>query len=550
LFEKELLKSDGHQAPAGAWRLVVFKKDYERIACRMSDVNIQPLTKAVLSTVLKTAKGRDYYQDAMGNFFEEAREVWDFETLTDLEKRIGPIVNNVFMAFLHYFFSTTFSDEKTDEDWNAIDVFLATRHKLRPEQVHELTSLRWSFLSLYKILDIDLGKSMTVQDIVLQGKPFVLSEHRGTYAVKKGEVVATRVITTANGQSISAGEIFQAPKQGFEPLAMMLKTLSDECFKMCKKQMKSKEIPFLTDDVLMQSVRAVWAKEITSIIIHDALESAEKPVARTFVNVHGHPVRICTLTYKIPRAMHYAYGNKLAEQESIYIDNIIKTKAFLDWNEPNPGFGDSPNKKRRGSLAQKKESIEKDNALIVDSFCSREGGSAMELVNMATIEVSPGKMIVRANSRERALMMEEKIASILDIPMGSATWKIEDPKTFEETNICTPKSPKPSQSPKKSGLPPAQEKALLQEYFREYYQRWPDMNIPALGGKTPRELLKTPDGKIQVAQLLASFYERYSLGRSSDFDFLWAELGLEKPAYLKKESSAPPKRGRVARRKS
>ena len=502
----------------------------------MSDVDIQALTKAVLSTVLKTAKGRDYYQDAMGNFFEEAREVWDFETLTDLEKRIGPMVNNVFMAFLHYFFSTTFSDEKTDEDWNAIDVFLATRHKLRPEQVHELTSLRWSFLSLYKILDIDLGKSMTVQDIILQGKPFVVSEHRGTYAMKKGGIVAARVITTSSGQSIFTGEIFHAPNQGFEPLAMMLKTLSDACFKVCKQQIKAKDIPFLSDDALTQSVRAVWAKEITTMILCDAFQMTENPSVRTFVNVHGHAVRLCTLTYTIPKMMHYTYGNKLAKQEGIYFDKSTKTKAFLDWNEPNPGFGDSPNKKRRGSLAPKKESIAENDALIVDSFCSREGAPAMELVNMATIEVSPGKMIVRANSKERALMMEEKIASILGIPMGSATWKIEEPQTFEETNINAQAFSKPSKRAAASPLTQLQEQALLNQHLHEYYQQWVDMNIPALGGKTPRELLNTPDGKIQLAQLLASFYEGGSLGRPADFDFLWAELGLEKPAYLNKEA--------------
>ncbi|MFM7622041.1 MAG: hypothetical protein ACKO57_03605, partial [Alphaproteobacteria bacterium] len=217
---------------------------------------------------------------------------------------------------------------------------------------------------------------------------------------------------------------------------------------------------------------------------------------------------ICTLTYTIPKTMHYTYGNKLAKQEGIYFDKSTKTKAFLDWNEPNPGFGDSPNKKRLGSLAPKPDPQKEDDGLIVDSFCSTEGGPAMELVNMATIEISPGKMIVRANSKERALMMEEKIAAILDIPMGSAKWTIHMPTTFEGTNLSARNA---SKAPKGSGLPSAQEKAMLQDYLHEYYKQWPDMNIPGLNGKTPRELLETPDGKLQVAQLLASFYGKGEL---------------------------------------
>jgi hypothetical protein len=514
----------------------------------MGEVNLKKLSDAVIAFVGKSPKGQERFQDAASSFFEETYEEWGINTIDDLEERTEPLFPNIMMAFFHYFFSTTFCHEDDDQEWNAIDAFLATRHKLKPEEVHELQSLRWSFLSLYEILDIDLGKSFTVKDTILQGKPLVITEHRATYALKKGEIVAGRLITTADGKNVFAGELFRAPLGGFEQLAMGLRLLSEACFKECKKQIKRKEIPFQTDEVLTQSVRAVWAKEITSAVIHDALERAQRPATRAFVNTHGHPVRICTLTYKIPREMHYTYGNKLAKEKNINVADATKTKAFLEWNEPNAGWGGGgKNKKRSGALKKKGDSQQEEDALIVDSFCpSEHSPSSTELVNIATIEVSPGKIKVTANSRERALMMEEKMASVLDIPMGTATWQIQDPETFEDTNLFAQKGSKKSKVSGGSGLSQKEEQAMFQRYLQEHYQKWPDMNIQALGGKTPRELVKTPDGKIQVAQILASFYDKEPVGGVVAFDFLWEELGLEKPRFLKERSDLAPRSKQVS----
>ena len=45
-----------------------------------------------------------------------------------------------------------------------------------------------------------------------------------------------------------------------------------------------------------------------------------------------------------------------------------------------------------------------------------------------------------------------------------------------------------------------------------YEQRWVDEQIPALGGRTPRQAVADPIGREEVLQLLASFPEPNDAG--------------------------------------
>jgi hypothetical protein len=46
---------------------------------------------------------------------------------------------------------------------------------------------------------------------------------------------------------------------------------------------------------------------------------------------------------------------------------------------------------------------------------------------------------------------------------------------------------------------------LLSKTMGEWATRWVDEKIPALDGKTPREALRTPEGKKKVEELLKDF---------------------------------------------
>ncbi len=73
-----------------------------------------------------------------------------------------------------------------------------------------------------------------------------------------------------------------------------------------------------------------------------------------------------------------------------------------------------------------------------------------------------------------------------------------------------------------------------QQLYEQIYGDWADEPIPALGDRTPRQALETPEGKRQVVELLES-YERGERKQAAaqqrdeaDLGFLWRELGLER----------------------
>lgn len=87
-----------------------------------------------------------------------------------------------------------------------------------------------------------------------------------------------------------------------------------------------------------------------------------------------------------------------------------------------------------------------------------------------------------------------------------------------------------SSAPRTPHEPTAEERDILREAKREHYRAWLDAPVPALGGKTPRQAVRTAGGRRQVDVLLRSFENgehRMSDGEPFDFSVLRAELGLD-----------------------
>lgn len=79
---------------------------------------------------------------------------------------------------------------------------------------------------------------------------------------------------------------------------------------------------------------------------------------------------------------------------------------------------------------------------------------------------------------------------------------------------------------------------LVQELLESRYKDWADDHIPALGGKTPREAVRTPEGREAVIGLL-KIYEAGEAHAALDesrepasFQFLWDAVGLDREEVL------------------
>jgi len=81
-------------------------------------------------------------------------------------------------------------------------------------------------------------------------------------------------------------------------------------------------------------------------------------------------------------------------------------------------------------------------------------------------------------------------------------------------------------------IPPEVEAEILHQFMDQHYREWPDVPVPALGGKTPREAVAGKEGRANVADLIRDFEhaearQQRARGFSYDISWMWEELGLD-----------------------
>ena len=73
---------------------------------------------------------------------------------------------------------------------------------------------------------------------------------------------------------------------------------------------------------------------------------------------------------------------------------------------------------------------------------------------------------------------------------------------------------------------------MVTQLMDRQMRHWLDDHIPALGGKTPRQAVRTKAGRKQVIDLLhgqENLTHSSPGGRTYDFTWLYRELGLQVP---------------------
>lgn len=78
-------------------------------------------------------------------------------------------------------------------------------------------------------------------------------------------------------------------------------------------------------------------------------------------------------------------------------------------------------------------------------------------------------------------------------------------------------------------VPVSEEAKIIREVKQRHYENWINEKLPALDGLSPREAIRTDEGRRKVVDLLKSMENREaSLDDSFDFSFIWRALGLER----------------------
>lgn len=158
-----------------------------------------------------------------------------------------------------------------------------------------------------------------------------------------------------------------------------------------------------------------------------------------------------------------------------------------------------------------------------DVFTWREPGGRV----LGTLRLVAPDLVAEVQSRARMARLRKLLMTQAGDALRFRSARYQDPWEAMEASEG---SPAPA-ADAETALPPEEAERLRREFLADHYQRWMDESIPALGGRTPRQAVRTTAGRARVEELVRTIEmgEARHAGpgaRAYDFGWLRRELGL------------------------
>lgn len=151
----------------------------------------------------------------------------------------------------------------------------------------------------------------------------------------------------------------------------------------------------------------------------------------------------------------------------------------------------------------------------------------------AFLRMTEDDLWLTANSQNRSEKGIEALVDVLGDLVNQQLTRLQSPQQYmEEERMMLDSSP--GIDPAGTGLNPNELSDLMSNYLDQHYRQALDEPIPALDNKTPRQCIRTKNGKIKVIAWLKYLenqeYRRasQSAGTLYDFSWMWNALGLDK----------------------
>ncbi len=140
---------------------------------------------------------------------------------------------------------------------------------------------------------------------------------------------------------------------------------------------------------------------------------------------------------------------------------------------------------------------------------------------LATLQIRGRRLVAGVASDQRAARVRTLIETIAPGAVRYRLSELHDLKRGAKEAGAGADEP--------DDLPPDVKAELEARFFTDYYRKWMDLSVPALGGRTPRHAARLKSWRRKVADLLKDFESRNDRerpGPAVDFSFVWDELGL------------------------
>ncbi len=174
------------------------------------------------------------------------------------------------------------------------------------------------------------------------------------------------------------------------------------------------------------------------------------------------------------------------------------------------------------------EDGETDFGLVVD----QPGNRMMPNVSKGRVLIGDGVLTTACNSVERDEAMRQLLEAACGDRLTYETTETQELDLEEMQREAGAPQPRPRSgiAPELEAKLPPDDRAALIGVMRDKFLAWADDTIPALGNVTPREAVKTPEGRKKVIELIKGLEHMVGGQAESmewqDFDVLRTTLGL------------------------
>lgn len=342
-----------------------------------------------------------------------------------------------------------------------------------------------TFYSFYSVLQVEKDKALHVKDILL-GTTHTLKERQGTHYLKRGDIIFGRILTLSN-QSIFVGMApLTIPTDYYHQVIDFRKWLIEE-----------NDGQPLTPEALRNELDA----ELLNYFF-DTLESAYNRPPPTLVNTDEELLQFSTMHFKLA----------IPPEEAL---TALLPMTLSD--DPEEFLGDA--KRTQSGKIKRIECpwLKKGNKIH----------RVWDNTVLGHIVIEEGKLILETNSEERTKRAKKLLFKYLSEGVTFQQTLIETP---EQKMKSLPRSEADGNSINSDLMALPEVQAQLIEMAKAHWESWFDEPIPILHNKTPREAVKTEDGKEELEALLLQ-YERYDIEKGdhpfkADIDYLRKELAL------------------------
>lgn len=394
---------------------------------------------------------------------------------------------------LPYFLFNWISGEEFDiPDFNP-EITIAENYvnvhgdRLNQREKRFLELMNKTHYSFYSILEVELGRSLTVKDILL-GTTHRIKERQGTQTLKRGDIVYSRILTLDH-QSIFIG------------MAPFVLPLDDHTDLIDFKQWLIEETE--EEGLTVETLRDGVELDVMDYFFDSLVEAFNKPPP-TLCNTDGDLFQFCTLHFELNISSENALDSLLPLTLSKDVESLL-------------------------------EDAKRDKAGKIKSISFkwlRKGNKKhkdWETTVLGDITLAPGKLTLETNSEKRAAKGRKLIEKALGNVVTFQKMTIEAP---ESKMKFAPKMTEANKEKQAAFMASPEAQAQLKNMAQSHWRSWFDLSIPALNNQTPRQAAKTADGKERLEALLLQ-YERRDAERGNDdplkadMRYLRTELALD-----------------------